>query len=99
MRCGPAAAAPLLPKLGGLPASLYADRMAGPVPPARGGAGAVDLAALLPTSLEPQFTTRDLATARGVRVAVAQKMAYCYKAMEVLRPVGHRQRSVLYERA
>jgi len=61
--------------------------------------GAVDLAALLPTSLEPQFTTRDLATARGVRVAVAQKMAYCYKAMEVIRPVGHRQRSVLYERA
>ena len=58
-----------------------------------------ELAALLPTTLEPQFTTRDLAKARGVRVAVAQKMAYCYKAMEVIRPIGHRRRSILYERA
>ena len=58
-----------------------------------------DLGALLPASLESQFTTRDLARARGVRVAVAQKMAYCFKAMNLIRPVGHRRRSILYERA
>ena len=57
-----------------------------------------DLATLLPQTLQPQFTTRDLAEARGVRVAVAQKMAYCFKAMELIHPVGHRRRSILYER-
>ena len=57
-----------------------------------------DLADLLPETLEPQFTTGDLAKARGVRMAVAQKMAYCFKAMELIHPVGHRRRSILYER-
>jgi hypothetical protein len=60
-------------------------------------------AALLPETLvgagaEP-FTTRELAAALKVRMILAQRIAYCLRAMEVLQDAGRRGRAPLHRRA
>jgi hypothetical protein len=58
--------------------------------------------ALLPATLgaaaEP-FTTRELAAALRVRMILAQRIAYCLRAMEVLEDAGRRGRAPLHRRA
>lgn len=56
-----------------------------------------DWRALLPERLEAPFTTKDLAEAAGIRVRLAQKMAYCLREMGVIALVGKRERAYLYE--
>ena len=51
---------------------------------------------LLPTSLEGPFTTKDLAEAAGIRRALAQKMAYCLRNMNVIGSAGKNGRANLY---
>jgi hypothetical protein len=56
--------------------------------------------ALLPGTLgaaEP-FTTRELAAALRVRMILAQRIAYCLRAMEVLEDAGRRGRAPLHRR-
>lgn len=59
-------------------------------------------AALLPAALgagaEP-FTTRELGAALKVRGILAQRIAYCLRAMEVLEDAGKRGRAPLHRRA
>jgi hypothetical protein len=57
----------------------------------------VDASALLPAALgaEP-FTTRELAAAAGCRMILAQRIAYCLRAMEVLEDAGKRGRAPLH---
>jgi hypothetical protein len=45
------------------------------------------------------FTTRELAAALGVRMILAQRIAYCLRAMEVLQDAGRRGRAPLHRRA
>lgn len=52
---------------------------------------------LLPDDLPARFTTKDLATAAGIRRPLAQKMAYCLRKMSALEVVGKRERSLLYQ--
>jgi hypothetical protein len=61
--------------------------------------GPADAAALLPEALgaEP-FTTRELAKALGCRLLLAQRVAYCLRAMEVLGDAGKRGRAPLHRR-
>ena len=54
-----------------------------------------DWGALIPEELE-QFTTRDLAEAKGMRVSLAQKMAYCLRNVGVIQLTGKRGRANLY---
>jgi hypothetical protein len=59
-----------------------------------------DAAALLPSALgagEP-FTTRELAAALGCAMVLAQRVAYCLRAMEVLADAGKRGRAPLHRR-
>jgi hypothetical protein len=64
-------------------------------------AGVADAAGLLPEALavggEP-FTTRELATALGCRMILAQRVAYCLRAMEVLADGGKRGHAPLHRR-
>jgi hypothetical protein len=64
-------------------------------------ASPADAAALLPEALpaggEP-FTTRELATALGCRMILAQRVAYCLRALEVLADGGKRGRAPLHRR-
>jgi hypothetical protein len=57
-------------------------------------------AALLPESLgaDEPFTTRELATALKVRMILAQRIAYCLRAMEQLEDAGRRGRAPLHQR-
>ena len=57
--------------------------------------GAGDLAALVPLP-GGSFTTRELAGAMGVPVALAQKAAHCLRALGVLEPAGRRGRAPLH---
>jgi hypothetical protein len=45
------------------------------------------------------FTTRELAAALRVRMILAQRIAYCLRAMEVLQDAGRRGRAPLHRRA
>jgi hypothetical protein len=56
-----------------------------------------DAAALLPALDEP-FTTRDLAAAMGVKLALAQKTTACLRALGQLESAGKRDRAPLYVR-
>jgi hypothetical protein len=56
---------------------------------------AADAGALLPPVASP-FTTRELAGAMGVPLALAQKAAACLRALEVLEPAGKRGRAPLH---
>lgn len=55
-----------------------------------------EYAELLPKDLDDPFTNRDLATAAGLRMRLAQKMTYCLRSMGLLDQVGNRGRSFLY---
>ena len=55
-----------------------------------------EFVALLPKDLEDPFTNRDLATAAGLRMRLAQKMTYCLRSSGLLEQVGNRGRSYLY---
>ena len=58
-----------------------------------------DLAALLPTELDPEFTSADLAKALGKPRRLAQQMIYCLRKMGQLAEVGKRGRAKLYASA
>jgi len=55
-----------------------------------------DWRALLPESLGESFTTKDLATAMGIRRHLAQKMAYCLRKVRVIELIGKRGRANSY---
>lgn len=60
-----------------------------------------DAAALLPDALPvggAPFTTRELATALGCRMILAQRVAYCLRALDVLADGGKRGRAPLHRR-
>jgi hypothetical protein len=58
-----------------------------------------DMLALVPTTLSEPFTTTDLAEATDQPRWLAQKMAYCLRAMGAIAIVGKRSRALLYIRA
>lgn len=58
-----------------------------------------DLATLLPTSLATTFTTKELAQGIGHPRRVAQQMAYCLRAMNVITIVGKKRNALLYSRS
>lgn len=59
--------------------------------------GPADAAALLPPTLDGQeLTTRELAAALGCRLLLAQRVAYCLRAMDVLEDAGRRGRAPLH---
>lgn len=60
--------------------------------------GTHDLAALLPAELPPQFTTADLAKAAKITRDVAQKMAFCLRALDVLHEVTRTRAGIVYVR-
>jgi hypothetical protein len=60
-------------------------------------AGADDVARLLP-ELEATFDTAELAAASCIDRRLAQRMAYCLRALGVITPVGKRGSAVLYAR-
>jgi hypothetical protein len=58
--------------------------------------GARDLAALLPAVLPPEFTTGDLAARARISRRLAQRMAFCYRALNVIQPVGRSKAGIRY---
>jgi hypothetical protein len=54
-----------------------------------------DWLALLPEAFEP-FTARDLAEGMGIRLELAQKMAYSLREAKLVRLIGRRGRANLY---
>jgi hypothetical protein len=60
--------------------------------------GPTDIARLLP-KLEAEFDTAELAAASCIDRRLAQRMAYCLRALDVIVPVGKRGGAVLYARA
>lgn len=59
----------------------------------------VDYRAFLPADLPGAFIARELAAASGQPLYLAQKMAYCLRAMGVIEQSGKRGRAYLYELA
>ncbi len=57
-----------------------------------------DIASLVPSAVPEPFTTADLADASGRPRGLAQKMAYCLRAMGRITPVGKRGNMTLYAR-
>jgi len=57
-----------------------------------------DLADLLPDGLPDPFTTGDLSTALRRPRRLAQRMAYCLRALELIEPVGRSAGGVAYAR-
>jgi len=55
-----------------------------------------DLAELMPAGLPPEFTTADIATCAQVPRAVAQQMAFCYRALGVITRVGRTKAGIHY---
>lgn len=63
-------------------------------------AGPADVAALLPAALgAAPFSTRELAVALGRPVGLAQRAAYCLRALGVLEDAGRRGSAPLHRRA
>jgi hypothetical protein len=56
----------------------------------------LDAAALLPPMSGAPFSTRDLAAAMDVPLALAQRAAACLRALALLEPAGRRDRAPLY---
>lgn len=75
-----------------------ADRRLIDVVESRVLSGARDYAGLLPAGLPGEFDSAELAAAIRQPRHVAQKMAYCLRAMGVLRARGKRGNALLYER-
>jgi hypothetical protein len=59
--------------------------------------GTAEIARLLP-KLEATFDTAELAAASCIDRRLAQRMAYCLRALDVITPVGKRRGAVLYAR-
>lgn len=57
-----------------------------------------DVAALIPEDLVTPFTTSDLARAVGRPRRLAQRMAYCLRAMGCITPAGKQGNAILYTR-
>jgi hypothetical protein len=55
-----------------------------------------DFLALLPPKLPEIFTTAELAKGIGLSRALAQKMAYCLKHMDIIDPVDKRGNTIVY---
>ena len=55
-----------------------------------------DFHGLLPDSLQPEFTTRQLSEALGLRQNIAQKMVYTLRRMEAIEAIGKRGRARVY---
>lgn len=62
-------------------------------------ASTADLSALLPAGLPRQFTTADLAARARASRDVAQRMAFCFRALDVIREVGRGRAGIVYARA
>lgn len=60
--------------------------------------GAASMAAFLPDDLLEPFTARDLATAAGRPLWLAQKMLYCLRRMALVETAGKRRNAFLYTR-
>ena len=61
--------------------------------------GIGDLVALLPAGLPPRFTTADIAAGARVTRDVAQRMAFCFRALEVITEVGRTRAGICYSLA
>jgi hypothetical protein len=59
---------------------------------------AQSLANLLPADLPHPFTTADIANALPTNRSLAQKIAYCLRAMEMIQPAGKQGNTILYEK-
>jgi hypothetical protein len=55
-----------------------------------------DFRVFLPDPLPKPFTSRDLATAAGVSLDLAQKITYCFRKMGEIETVGKRGSARLY---
>ena len=55
-----------------------------------------DFHGLLPESLRPEFTTRQLSETLGLRLNIAQKMVYTLRNMGAIETIGKRGRAPLY---
>lgn len=55
-----------------------------------------DLVGLLPAKLPREFTTADLAAGAGVGRDVAQRMAYCFRALDVFIELGRTKAGIHY---
>jgi len=58
-----------------------------------------EMASLIPSSIQGEFTTSDLAAALQKSIRLAGKMAYCLREMGAIQPVGKRGRAILYTRS
>lgn len=58
-----------------------------------------DLMNLMPTDLPPVWTTADLAAGAGISRGLAQAMAYCLRANELIVDLGRKRNGVQYELA
>jgi hypothetical protein len=58
-----------------------------------------DLLSLLPDGLPLEFTTADLATGANVSRDVAQRMAYCFRALSIFTEHGRTKAGITYRRA
>lgn len=58
-----------------------------------------DLATLLPDDLPSEFTTADIAAGARVPRDLAQKMAFCFRALEVISEVGRSSAGIRYRLA
>lgn len=57
-----------------------------------------ELAAFLPAALPRRFTTRDIAAAARIPRWLAQKMAYCLRALRTIRQTGKVGNAIIYAR-
>jgi hypothetical protein len=55
-----------------------------------------DLAELLPEGLPSAFTTADIATRASVRRDVAQRMAFCFRSLDIISEVGRTKAGISY---
>ena len=58
-----------------------------------------DLAELLPDGLPALFTTADIATRAEIPRPLAQRMAFCLRALGVVAPVKRTKSGIHYERS
>ena len=61
-------------------------------------AAPVDVAALLPSTLDETFSAADLASAMDRSIRLAGRMAYCLREMGAIQRVGKRGNALLYAR-
>jgi hypothetical protein len=58
--------------------------------------GTDQLAELLPAGLPPEFTTADIAARAEVSRDAAQRMAFCFRALDVITEVGRTRAGIHY---